>query len=89
MPNIAPNKDEGKLIYFTHFLPYKIFYGLIIRLFILTGVGIVVSIVAGFWFSYDSSSELKRIIFILLIVASSAAFFIALLLQSLKQLQQD
>lgn len=59
---------------------YKIFYRLMIKILVLTGAGTVASIAAGIIFSYDSSSELKRIIFIILIFATCATFGISLLI---------
>ena len=62
---------------------YKFTYSLVIKLLILTGIGIVISIVAGLIFSYDSFSELERKIFAILIILTCVAFGLSLLLSGL------
>lgn len=62
---------------------YKFAYGLMIKLLILTGIGIVISIVYGLVFSRNSFSEPERKIFAIMIFVTCAAFFISLLIGGL------
>lgn len=62
---------------------YKIAYRFIMLLLILTGIGTIVSIIAGIVFSHDSNSEFKRRFFIVLIIATCAAFLLALLISEI------
>lgn len=62
---------------------YKFAYGLTIKLLVLTGIGIVISIASGIIFSYDSFSDLERKIFAILIFVTCAAFGISLLIGGL------
>lgn len=62
---------------------YRFAYKLMIKLLILTGIGIVVSIVARLIFSYDSFSDPERKILTILIFITCGAFFISLLIGGL------
>lgn len=62
---------------------YKIAYKFIILLLILTGIGTIVSIIAGIVFSHDTNSEFKRRFFIVLIIATCAVFLLTLLISGI------
>ena len=74
-PNCKENLTSNK--------SYKFTYSLMIKLLILTGIGIVISIVAGLIFSYGSFSELERKIFAILIIVTCAAFGVSLFIGGL------
>ncbi len=59
---------------------YKIAYKVMIKLLILTGIGTVVSIIAGFVFSHDSFSNIERKILMIMVLATCAFFIISLLI---------
>ena len=76
---VKPNCKE----HLTSNKSYKFTYSLMIKLLILTGIGIVISIAAGLIFSYGSFSELERKIFAILIIVTCAAFGVSLFIGGL------
>ena len=79
----APNTNAA-LTYstdeFSNSKPYTFSYKLMIHLFILTGIGILASVLFGLICSPDSFSDTERKIFTFLIFITFTAFFSALLI---------
>lgn len=59
---------------------YKATYRFVIILFILAGIGIVASIIAGVLFSYGPISDIERKILAIMVFVTCGAFLIALLI---------